>query len=89
MPEELANLIQGILEGKKSYVRDGLVLMKKRLDEVDPEMGAAIYRDLVEKHRLRVGKPDPSTVVAAILDMWAVCKRRSVPAARIQLCDSD
>ena len=79
VPEELANLIQGILEGKKSYVRDGLVLMKKRLDEVDPEMGAAIYRDLVEKHRLRVGKPEPSTVVAAILDMWAVCKRQ-VPA---------
>ena len=49
--------------------------MKKRLGEVDPEMGAAIYRDLVEKHHLRVGKPDPSAVAAAILDMWAAANR--------------
>ena len=75
VPEELSVLIQGILDGKKSYVRDGLGLMKKRLGEVDPEMGAAIYRDLVEKHHLRVGKPDPSAVAAAILDMWAAANR--------------
>lgn len=70
VPPELTELVKGILEGRKGYTRQGLETMRRAMEEVDPEMGAAMYRNLVEKHHLREGKPLPELVVRAMLEMW-------------------
>lgn len=70
IPPELTELVKGILEGRKGYTKQGLETMKRAMEEVDPEMGTAMYRNLVEKHNLREGKPLPELVVRAMLEMW-------------------
>lgn len=92
VPPDLVVLVAGIMEGRKGFIKDGLTIMKKQLEEADPEMGAAFYRETVERHCLRDGKPDPKVVVTALLEMWNAVELRKhmdAPALREYVATDD